>query len=210
MQDKVVVLYAARHGTTDLNAQDCFRGLKDVSLDKAGFRDANKLAELFEPIEISFIVYSDRKRTTQTAEIIAERKDMKDYTQATESLRAWNVGKFSGQPKNEENVAAVEWYVANPDEVIPQGESLNAFKHRVRPAIIDAVKASNHIGEPGLIVAHSSIIHEISSMFHGDHEMELVDPGGAVAIFFDPKEGLKSEAVFKPRPNPKSSADTVS
>ena len=54
--------------------------------------------------------------------------------------------------------------------------------------------ASNHAGEPGLLVVHSSIIHEISDMLHGDHEAQLVEPGGVVAIHTS-RDGLKSEAI---------------
>jgi len=208
LSEKTVILYCARHGSTTLNGQDCFRGKVDVPLDKAGMRDAHALAFYFDPIDLSFIVHSDRKRTEMTAGAIAEKKGMEMH--ATPNLRAWNVGVFSGKPKNAENVAAVEHYVDSPDEQIPEGESLNEFKQRVRPAIIEALKLANHNGEPGLLVVHSSIIHEISSMFHGDHEMELVEPGGVVAIYYDGKTA-KSEAIFKARENPpQSSADTVS
>ena len=78
------------------------------------------------------------------------------------------------------------------------------------PAVMEAIKLADHFGEPGMIVVHSSIIHEISSMFHGNHEAVLVEPGGAVAIYFDPHQGLKSEAVFKSRTSAPGKADTVS
>ena len=47
-RNRVILVYAARHGSTVLNGgvggRDCFRGKVDVPLDKAGFRDANALA----------------------------------------------------------------------------------------------------------------------------------------------------------------------
>jgi broad specificity phosphatase PhoE len=212
MTDRPIVLYCARHGSTSLNGgaggKDCFRGKVDVPLDKQGFADAHQLASLFSSIDLGFLVHSDRVRAAQTADVIAQRKEMD--AQPTSSLRAWNVGCFSGKPKTPENEAAVEWYVDNPDEQIPEGESLNQFKARVRPAIWEAIEMSNHVGEPGLLVVHSSIIHEISSMFHNNHEAELVEPGGAVAIYLDPIKGLKSEAIFKSRKSAPSKADTVS
>ena len=206
-----ILLYVCRHGQTSLNGgkggQDCFRGRVDVPLDKQGMKDACELAYYFEPIDLSFVAHSDRKRAEQTASKIAGAKDLEPH--ATPNLRAWNVGKFSGKPKNDENVAAVEYYVDHPDERIPEGESLNEFKARVRPAILEAIHASNHAGEPGLLVAHSSIIHEISDMLHGDHEAQLVEPGGVVAIHTG-RNGLKSEAIFKPKKAPGRKADTVS
>jgi broad specificity phosphatase PhoE len=204
---KQIVLYCARHGSTVLNGGNCFRGHLDVSLDKQGFRDAHELAHLFEPIDLSFIVSSDRKRAKQTADVIVQPRACSVHT--TPNLRAWNVGDLSGQPKTPENEELVEYHVQHPDEPLPRGESLNQFKARVRPAIIEAIEISNRAGEPGLLVVHSSIIHEVGAMLHGDHEAELVEPGGVIAIYTD-RGDLKSEAIFKPKTAVPKKADTVS
>lgn len=205
---KLVLCYVARHGTTILNSQNCFRGRNDVPLDAQGKRDANKLAFYFEPIEVSHIFSSDRKRAEETADAIGQRKGMEVY--ATKALRAWNVGSFSGKEKTDETVAEFEQYVRNPDMKVPDGESLKEFKNRVRPAIMEAVELGNAGGVPVLLVAHSSVIHEISSMFHGHHEACLVEPGGAIEIF-KTENGVSSGAIFKPKKDaPTSGADTVS
>jgi broad specificity phosphatase PhoE len=203
-----VVVYVCRHGSTALNAQGCFRGHNDVPLDQQGVRDAHKLASLFENIDIAHIISSDRIRAMSTAKIIADRKGMEAV--GTPSLHAWDVGEFSGQPKDEANKAELEWYVQHPRTEIPDGESLAAFKARVRPCIIEAMDMADHAGEPVLLVGHSSIVHEVGDMFYDDHYSLLVEPGGAIAIYVEDGK-VKAQPIFKERTAVvKSSADTVS
>ena len=85
-----ILLYVCRHGQTSLNGgkggQDCFRGRVDVPLDKQGMKDACELAYYFEPIDLSFVAHSDRKRAEQTASKIAGAKDLEPH--ATPNLRS--------------------------------------------------------------------------------------------------------------------------
>lgn len=198
MSEKHILAYVARHGTTDLNQQNAFRGPIDAPLDAAGKRDAHKLAFYFEPIDVSCIIHSDRKRTRTTADIIAQRKADIDVSENA-GLRAWDVGDLGGKPKNEENEAIVAWHVAHPNIPLPGGESLDQFKARVRPLIADAIDMGIHSGVPPLIVAHSSVIHEVGAMIGGHHEHTLVEPGGVAAIYVAGGK-LDAEPVFKARP----------
>ena len=205
---QVPLVYIARHGATKLNQQDCFRGNIDVELDAEGRRDAHKLAMYFEPIELSSIVSSDRKRAEETADIIAQRKGMEVYT--TESLRAFNVGVFSGKPKNRENEDALQEYIDNPERKIPEGESLNEFKARVRPALMEACELAQQTGKPLLLLGHSSIVHEAGSLVHDDHNAILVDPGGAAMIFLT-EDGLDAAPIYRRRQAAtQQRADTIS
>lgn len=196
MSDKHILVFVARHGTTDLNQRDAYRGPIDAPLDKSGLRDANQLAHYFEPIDLSCIFHSDKKRTTATADLIAQRKGMEAHP--NHNLRAWDVGHLGGKPKNEENEELVNWHVSHPEVSMPGGESLNDFKGRVRPLIADAIEIGMRAGEPVLIVAHSSVIHEVGSMLNGDHDHTLVEPGGVAAIYIQGGK-LDAEPVFKPR-----------
>jgi len=197
LDDSKIVAYFVRHGTTDLNQQNAFRGPIDAPLDAAGIRDANKVATLFEPIDISYIFHSDKKRTRKTAEIISERKpDVEVFSNP--NLSAWNVGDLGGELKSEENLKIVEYHVHNPDVAIPGGESFNDFKSRIRPLLQDAIEMGLHSGVPPLLVVHSSVIHELGSMIGGHHEYTLVEPGGVAAAYVDNGE-LDAEPIFRPR-----------
>jgi len=209
--EKVVIplCYIARHGATKLNQQDCFRGRVDVELDAEGRRDAHKLATYFEDVELSQIVSSDRKRAEETADIIGRRKGMEVYV--TPALRAFNVGMFSGKPKNKENTDALQEYIDNPDKRIPEGESLNEFKNRIRPALEEACELARERGKPLLLLAHSSIVHEAGSMIHNDHEAILVEPGGVAMIFLTDDGELDAAPIYKRRPSASvQRADTIS
>lgn len=210
----VKVLYAARHGNTVLNQKNAFRGSMNPDLAPEGVEDAEVLADYFEPLELSAIFYSDKKRSTQTADIIAAKKpDVECYP--TKSLWAWDVGMFSGEEKTPENVEKLDYYVQNPNITIPEGESLNGFKDRVRPCIREGLEIADRCGAPVLFVVHSSVIHEIGAFINaGDHNSALVKPGGLAVIYADipnnrfvAKPELKEDTAAERAPK---RADTIS
>jgi broad specificity phosphatase PhoE len=207
--EKHILVLLARHGTTDLNAKDAYRGPIDAPLDAQGKRDAHKLAYFLEPITLAAIALSDRKRTRETAHIIANRKGISlDKLVENELLRAWNVGDLGGKPKNKENEALVDYHVDHPDIPLPGGESLEEFQGRIRPLIMEAIKIGSRVGEPVLLVAHSSIIHEVGTMLGGRHDYTLVEPGGVAAIYIQ-NGNLDAEPIFKARTASSSRASAI-
>lgn len=204
-----VLAYVCRHGRTILNFENKFRGDKNPPLDPTGKRDAQTLAMLFKDVDISHIFCSDKVRATDTAETIAREKGIPVHK--TENLRALSVGEFSGKERNKENTDALEVYLSDPDSVIPGGESLNNFKGRIDPCIMEAVDLADHEGVPVMLVAHSSVVHQVSSLLRGDHKACLVEPGGVVAIYRDKSGKLAVEQIFKPIEHvPTGRADTIS
>ncbi len=197
MSQSHILVFLVRHGTTDLNQQgDYYRG-PDVPLDKAGVQDANKLACYFSEVDTHpAIFHSSKIRTTQTARIISERKDGSNL-QSVDGLANWDKGHLSGAKKTLETKAEVQYHVENPDIPIKGGESLNEFRGRIRPLIMDGVDIALESGLPVLIVGHSSIIHEVGEMLHDDAKACTVKPGGVAAIYI--RDGkLAAEPVFKP------------
>lgn len=198
-----ICLFVARHGRTDLNEENLFRGNLDPPLDKNGFRDANELAYYFQPIELSFIVASSKQRAFTTAEVIylAKKIDPDEETNyclkptGNDGLHPWDIGDFGGKPKSPENKADLQKYTDNPDIVVPGGTSLNEFKGRVRPLFEEAIEIGMRTGVPGLLVVHSSLIHELGEAI-GNKDAH-VKPGGAVAVY-STDSGLKVQIIFKP------------
>jgi len=189
------VLYVARHGQTILNSSKKFRGSANPPLDKTGLQQASKLSALFSNIDISHIFCSDKQRATKTAEIIAGAKGAPIHQ--SQNLRALDVGDFSGQPRNAGSEAELQKYLDDPDSQIPGGESLNEFKSRIRPCITEAIHLFCECGAPPLLVAHSSVVHEIGDMASGNHKSVLVEPGGVIAVYF--KDGkLSATPIFRP------------
>jgi len=172
-----------------------FRGPLDIPLDSTGVRQAHTLAYYFEPIEISRIVYSPRKRSTLTAQIIAKDKDVDIIP--NDGLYAWDVGDLAGKEKTPETNAIIQHHLKFPNIAMPGGESMNDFRHRIRPLLWDAVEMGDREGIPTLIVAHSSVVHEAGAMFNQSHTSTLVKPGGVAGIFIE-NGHLKAEPIFRP------------
>jgi broad specificity phosphatase PhoE len=193
--DSPIACFIVRHGQTVLNHEKKFRGSANPPLDSAGLKQAHTLANLFENIDLSCIFCSDKQRATKTAEIIAQKKGYKVHP--SENLRALNVGDFSGQPRTTDSEADLQTYLDDPNCTIPGGESLNDFKSRIRPCIAQALKIYEEHGVPPLLVAHSSVVHEVSAMSTGNHKEKLVEPGGAIAIYFQDGK-MKAEPIFRP------------
>jgi broad specificity phosphatase PhoE len=204
---KTIVLYAARHGTTTLNQQNCFRGKINVPLDKDGIRDAHKLAFLFKPIEMSGVIASDKERSAHTARIICSEQDHTPVL--TDALHPLDVGMFTGKPKDAQTREELDYYIKHPDESIPDGESLNEFRNRVRPALQEAMEIGNAKGSPILLVVHSSVIHEIGTAINGDNVSCLVKPGGVIAVCVENGE-FHAEPIFKPKEETSNTADSIS
>jgi broad specificity phosphatase PhoE len=198
--EKQIVLYVVRHGSTDLNQADCFRGDADPPLSTLGYREANQVAHYLQPIEVSFIVASAKKRAVATADIINIAKKLDGcnlQVHTNHLLFPWSVGTFSGKPKNKENLDKLQKYIDHPGEVIPGGESLNCFRDRVRPIIEEALDTAEENTSPGMIVVHSSIVHELGQMFNNDHQAALIKPGG-VAVVYVSNGMFRVEAIFRP------------
>jgi broad specificity phosphatase PhoE len=204
MTDKVAIAYFSRHGTTELNAHNCYRGMQDVSLDKSGEADARSLAKFFKGIDLCpYVLMSDMKRTDETLQIINAEREKDGQAplvgRATSMLRPLNVGDLSGQPRTKENQAIVEYHADHPNIPFSGGASLNEFRARVRPIINQAVELAQHTGKPVLVLGHSSVVHEVGQVVHGDHESVVVRPGGIACLYWDPQEKkFDAEAVLRP------------
>jgi len=193
-----LLAYFVRHGTTGLNQAKCFRGPFDPPLDEKGYQDAIKLKDYFKDKELGEAFSSPKLRAQQTAQTLLEPHDIEPLID--KNLVAWNVGYLGGQPKAKHN-DEIDYYQNHPDEPIPGGESLNAFKTRLRPSIRHIIQRGHETGLPSIAVAHSSIVHEIGAMFHGHHQAVLVHPGGVVGVYLG-AQGLYGEPLVGAKNKP--------
>ena len=188
-------MYLVRHGRTELNQNNCFRGNKDVPLSKEGRGDVEEAGEFLQSLDAEplFIISSNKVRATESAKILSDMFGAPVHE--TPELGALDVGKFSGKPRNKENVEELQKYIQNPETPIPGGESLDDFKSRVVPALEECFRLSCENGL-GLVICHSSIIHEVGSQLYGDHTTLVVEPGGVVVVGFDDGKPT-AETIFK-------------
>jgi broad specificity phosphatase PhoE len=99
-------------------------------------------------------------------------------------------------------------YIERPDSTIPGGESLNQFRSRVSPVLDEAFNYALKEGVPGLVVSHSSIIHEVGNLLLGNHEALLVHPGGVVVLGVEDGKTV-GKTLLKPMAD-KKNAEVIS
>ncbi len=121
-----------RHGETEWNVQEVFRGRIDVELNQTGIRQAELLAEYLSDVRIEAIYSSPLKRALNTAEIIASHHKLK--VEIAPGLIDFDYGKWQGLPHKEVKHRYKQLYaqwVKNPHLVkMPEGESLTDVRER--------------------------------------------------------------------------------
>lgn len=174
------IIYIVRHGETDLNAGNKFRGFMDVELDQNGVREAYEARDTLGKVRFNHAYSSDLRRATKTLEIILGDADV--VSQRLAAMRPWNIGFFTGEQKSDKNKAALQGYANHPSEPIPDGESLNWFRSRYQHFFWDCVKEAVESG-PTLLAQHASNNHEVGNVLYNDIDTVDVDPGGVIAIY---------------------------
>jgi len=131
----------ARHGETEWNVEEIFRGRIDIELNETGIKQARLLAEYLSDVEIQAIYSSPLKRALRTAEIIASYHKLD--IEITPGLIDFNYGQWQGLPHQEVEDKYKELYTKwtnSPDQVkIPEGESLDEVRGRARGVVNDVI-----------------------------------------------------------------------
>jgi len=130
----------ARHGETALNASNCYRSRLDPPLNDNGLTEADRLAAyITKKYKVYKVVSSPMLRAIQTADAIAEKVGCK--VNQDRGLFPWALGFLAGKDK-EQYDHILRFYVKNPTQEIPDGESLRDFEERVEDFFRDALKAN--------------------------------------------------------------------
>lgn len=122
----------ARHGETEWNRREIFRGRADIELSETGAKQAELLAQYLSQAGIAAIYSSPLKRALKTAEAIAGYHNLEVKTAV--ELIDLDYGKWQGLPHQEVKASYQELYaewLKNPHRVkIPGGESLGDVTKR--------------------------------------------------------------------------------
>lgn len=189
------VAYFVRHGTTDMNDDDKFRGDLDVPLNEDGEKQAQQLVSYFHNVTPSAIYHSTRSRTLQTIEPLAKNKKIKPELLA--DLDSLNTGDFAGKPKDDKNEEQMQWYREHPDSKIPGGDVIRDWQNKVDRGLSKVINEGEKSGHPAIAVIHGSVVKELSRFLHGDIKKAKVEPGGVVAIYKFPSGGFIAEPILK-------------
>ncbi len=149
----------ARHGETEWNVAEVFRGRIDVALNETGRKQAELLAEYLRERKLEAVYSSSLKRALRTAEAIACRHSLK--VKITPALIDLDFGDWQGLSRQEVKEKYPESYadwLNHPERVkIPSGESLNDVRERVI-AFVDEIIA-RHTGT--IVLVSHRVVHKV-------------------------------------------------
>lgn len=175
-----------RHGQTEWNRVERFRGRMDVALNETGLAQAEALAERLSTEPISAIYTSPLSRAMQTAQPTAQRLGL--LVLPLEGLIDIDYGQWGGLSPAEANALYPDIYYlwrTRPQLVdIPGGENLA----KVRARAISSVKevAARHEGQTILLVAHQVVNKVLVCAMLGldnSHFWRIQQDNGCLNIF---------------------------
>jgi len=131
-----------RHGETEWNVTEVFRGRIDIGLNETGMKQAELLAEYLRGLRIDAVYSSPLKRALTTAEKIAGCHRLEVVV--TPGLIDLDFGEWQGLPRQEARGRYKELYaqwLSHPERVrMPAGESLDDVRKRAM-GVVDEVIA---------------------------------------------------------------------
>lgn len=143
-----------RHGQTDWNRDQVFRGRADVPLNETGRAEARKIGEALKGIPLDAAYSSPLSRAVETARAILIHHNLELRTDP--GLVDIDYGKWQGVPLSEVTRTYPDRYRAwseAPESVqMPGGESLEDVRQRAMDALQRICRA--HPGDTVLLVAH--------------------------------------------------------
>jgi probable phosphoglycerate mutase len=152
-------LLVIRHSETDWNLEKRIQGHIDCPLNEAGLAQAPALGRRMRGEEYSALYSSDLSRAWQTAQAVADGREII----AEPRLRERCLGIFQGFTVEEcdarypEDTRRHRGY--DPDYVIPEGESRRQFFHRVVACVEEL--ARRHVGQTITLVTHGGTLENI-------------------------------------------------
>lgn len=142
-----------RHGETEWNVAEIFRGRIDVELNETGIKQAELLARHLSNLKIDAVYSSPLKRALQTAETIAGYHKLD--VEIAPGLVDLDFGEWQGLPRKEVRDKYKElyrkWYEKPHQIKMPAGESLSDVRGRALGVVDDMI--AKH-GGTTVLVSH--------------------------------------------------------
>ena len=175
-----------RHGRTEWNRVERFRGRIDLELDEVGIKQAKAAVARITEWSVSAVYSSPLRRALATAEILAGHLNLK--VKLLPAIIDIDYGEWHGLSPEEAAVGYSGLYstwLGNPQEVkFPGGESLAEVRERCASAISDLI--ARHPKETIVMVSHKVICQIlILSLLDLDnsHFWEITQDVCAVNVF---------------------------
>jgi probable phosphoglycerate mutase len=155
------LIFLARHGETDWNAQGRWQGHTDIPLNDRGREQARAVAATLRDSGLGGLASSDLSRAYETARIVGHELGLKvDYVDA--GLRERSLGPFEGLTRAEcEERHAEAWRAWIEEQKPPaNGEDADTVAARILAAIGRAAERLARHGAPALLVTHGGALRQ--------------------------------------------------
>lgn len=177
------LLYLVRHGTTTLNAQNRYRGRRDIPLDAQGYQDAVDAARRLSDAGLAAVYTSPLRRAIATAQIIADEALVPDL-RILHGLNNVDYGAWEGMTAEEAAMfdpEAFALYRTSPDRAAcPLGERLSDARDRMMEAL--RLIAARHPGEAVAVVTHAVMIRLVFVQISGISDESWRRPVGRGSV----------------------------
>jgi broad specificity phosphatase PhoE len=152
-------LILARHGETEWNVEEVFRGRIDIKLNETGVRQAKLLAQYLRDVNIDAVYSSPLRRALNTAEVIARYHKLE--VKIAPGLIDFDFGKWQGlslqKVKNKYKELYAQW-LENPHLIrMPDGESLDEVRKRAL-RVVDEVVAKH---EGAVVLVSHRVVNKV-------------------------------------------------
>jgi len=137
-------IIVARHGETQWNVSEIFRGRRDIGLNETGIEQAELLGDYLIDLGIEAIYSSPLERALDTARSVAKHHGLN--VNVAPGLNDFNYGAWEGlthQMVRDKYTRLYEQWLKEPHLVkIPEGESLGEVRERAK-SVVDGVVAKH-------------------------------------------------------------------
>jgi len=152
-------IYLIRHGQTEYNDKNIFRGHLDIPLNSYGISQAESVGKALKVIDFNAIYTSPLIRAKKTAEIIHKYQSGKISINVENDFTDLNYGKWQAKSKEEvkNNYPKLyhEWEISPYSTKIPDGESLYDAQKRSWNCLVKII--NNNKDKTICIVSHRVI-----------------------------------------------------
>ena len=150
-------VYLIRHGTTEWNREEIFRGRADCALNETGRAEAQAVAAYLREVEFEKIYTSPLSRAAETAGVIAADRRLRAIPDP--AFIDLDFGEWQGLPLKEVRERYPDlyrvWRERPQDATFPRGENLAQVKARAWEGLLRVVQDNPE--KTVLIVSHRVI-----------------------------------------------------
>ena len=149
----------ARHGQTEWNVEEVFRGQIDLELNQTGLKQAELLAEYLSGQKIEAVYSSPLKRAFKTAEAVARRHKLR--VEIVNGLTDCDFGQWQGlhlpEVKDKYSQLYQQWAESPQLVKLPGGESLNGVRERALEVVNGVI--AKHSG--GVVLVSHRVVNKV-------------------------------------------------